>query len=95
MIDLMKWEAKATAAKQREINGVDIASSSADLYDDPAFENANSYPWVKLSEGVLRKLIFDYANSFLDEEDKQLFKANQIKQLDGHAGYRIEFKLKT
>lgn len=77
MIDLMKWEAKAKAAKNREVDGVDVASSSADLYDDPTFENSNSY-----------------ANSFLDEEDKRLFKAHQIVKLDGSAGYRIKFKLK-
>jgi hypothetical protein len=95
MIDMAKWKAKADAAKQREVNGVNISPSAADLYDDPTFENNNSYPSFKISEFAYRKLIFDYANSFLDAEDQQLFKAYKIVPLDGYGGYRIEFKLKS
>lgn len=95
MIDLVKWDAKLEAAKKREVNGVSVLPSAADLYDDPTFENRNSYPCVKISEWAFRKLIFDYAMSFLDEEDKQLFKGDQIIGLDGYAGYRIKFKLKA
>lgn len=85
----MLFDIKNKAAKEREKRepyGTIISPSTADLYDE------ERPPSIYIPEETVWKLITDYANSLLDEDDAKRFKAVSIRTGDSGYGRRIKFK---